>query len=247
MDKFGPFKPDEETIESWLDEFEARLLCHNIHACDNKRHWCQALVGEAGRSIIKKLPPRSTWNQIKQELVDVLGEANPRERAFDRLVHYKTSDKGLGEIAVDIMTKASKATDDVEMQHKLGLKAFLQGIPESISKELRRKHLVSVREALEEARFLQRVQEEENGGKDRVLVMDNEKKKSCDCEALIEECIKRLGRRSVWNDTRERPRARKGKCWGCGEEGHFIMQCPSVTKDQTGRPRAVRDNQQGNE
>ena len=60
MDKFGPFKPDEEPIEAWLDALEVRLLCHNIQACDKKRLWCQALVGEAGLNMIKKLPVRAT-------------------------------------------------------------------------------------------------------------------------------------------------------------------------------------------
>ena len=98
MDKFEPFKPDEETIESWLDALEARLLCHNIQPCDKKRQWCQALVGEAGRNIIKKVPLRATWDQIKQELIDVLGETNPKDRAFDKLLNYKAGDKGLGEM-----------------------------------------------------------------------------------------------------------------------------------------------------
>ena len=115
MEKYGAYKPDEETIEAWLDGFEARLLCHDIVSNDRKRHWCQALVGEAGRNILKKLPLRATWAQVKQELIDVLGEANPRDRAFDILVNYRAGDKGLGEIAADIIAKAIKATDDAEM------------------------------------------------------------------------------------------------------------------------------------
>ena len=81
MEKFEQFKPDEETIESWLDGFEARLLCHNIQTGEKKRNWCQALVGEAGRSIIKKLPRAAIWDEVKRELCDVLGEADPKERA----------------------------------------------------------------------------------------------------------------------------------------------------------------------
>ena len=57
--------------------------------------------------------------------------------------------------------KASKATDDAEMQLKLGLKAFMKAVPEIIGRDLRRKRFGSVREALEEARFLQWVQEYE--------------------------------------------------------------------------------------
>ena len=125
MEKFGPFKPDEKTIESWLDAFEARLLCHNINACDRKRNWCQALVGEAGRSIIRRLPPRATWDEIKQELSNVLGERNPKDQAFDTLLNYKSSNKGLGELATEIIAKAVKATENTEVQNRLGLKAFI--------------------------------------------------------------------------------------------------------------------------
>ena len=140
MEKFEQFKPDEEIIESWLDGFEARLLCHNIQTCEKNRNWCHALVGEAGRSIIKKLPHAATWDEVKRELRDVLGEGDPKQRA---------KDKGLGEIAADIITKAARATDDVAMQAKLGLKAILKAITESIGRELRRKHFQSVWEVLQ--------------------------------------------------------------------------------------------------
>ena len=65
-----------------MDGFEARLLCHSIQTCEKKRNWCQALVGEAGHSIIKKLPHAATWDEVKRELCDVLGEADPKERAI---------------------------------------------------------------------------------------------------------------------------------------------------------------------
>ena len=133
MEKYEQFRPDEETIESWLDGFEARLLCHNIQSCEKKRNWCQALVGEPGRSIIKKLPRTATWDEVKKELCDVLGEADPKERAIEGLLQYKPKDIGLGKIAADIITKAARATDDVDMQARLGLKAFLKIVPESIA------------------------------------------------------------------------------------------------------------------
>ena len=66
-----------------------------------------------------------------------MGEVDPKGVAFEELVSYKPGEKGLGEIAADILTKASRATDDAEMQHKLGLKAFLKAVPEGIGRELR--------------------------------------------------------------------------------------------------------------
>ena len=251
MDKFGPFKSDEETIESWLDAFEARLLCHNISNNEAKRNWCSALVGEAGRSIIKKLPPRSTWNQVKHELTEVLGEPNPKERAFDKLLSYRPGNKGLGEIASDVMTKASTATEDIDVQHRLGLKAFLSAIPARLGKELRRKHLRTVKEALEEARFLERVEMEETG-KESVLTVEADKRTApASQEELVEACMKRLEAQTVGRRRRPDQQAKQGNqakrklvCWCCNEPGHGISNCPVVSANRAAQEQV---NQQGNE
>ena len=84
-----------------------------------------------------------------------MGEDNPKKRAFEILCNYKPKGKDLGEMATDIMAKAAIATYDTDLQTQLGLKAFLQAVPRNIGRELRRKHLDSVKEALDEARFLQ--------------------------------------------------------------------------------------------
>ena len=100
-------------------------------------------MGEAGRSIIWKLPHTATWDEIQKELCDVLGETDPKERAIEGLLKYKPKDIGLGGIAADIIVKAARATDDVDMQARLGLKAFLKVVPERIGRELRRMHFQS--------------------------------------------------------------------------------------------------------
>ena len=100
---------------------------------------------EAGNSIIEKLPQAATWVEIKEELCSVLGDGEPKKRVFEILSQYKPKGKGLGEMATDIMAKAVIATNDADLQTQLGLKAFLQNVPESIGRELRRKHFGSVR------------------------------------------------------------------------------------------------------
>ena len=140
---------------------EIRLLCNNITAADRKRNWCRSLVGEAGNSIIEKLPQSADWTEIKKELCSVLGEGDPKRRAFEVLSSYKPKGKGLGVMATEIMAKAALATSDADLQTQLGLKAFLQAVPRNIGRELRRRHFDSVKEALKEARFLQSVEEDE--------------------------------------------------------------------------------------
>ena len=172
MEEYEKYNPDEETIEAWLKGFEIRLLCNNITAADHKRNWCRALVGKVGNSVIEKLPQAATWVEIKAELCSVLSDGEPKKRAFKILSLYKPKSKGLGEMATDIMTKAAIATNDADLQTQLGLKAFLQNVPKSIGRELRRRHFASVREALQEARFLQSVEEDEDHDNGKVFTVD---------------------------------------------------------------------------
>ena len=133
VDKYDKYNPDEETIEAWLKDFEIRLLCHNIWEADLKRNWCMSLVGEAGNSIIEKLPQSAVWTEIKKELCSVLGEGDPKKRAFEVLSRYKPKGKGLGEMATDIMAKAALATNDAGLQTQLGSRRFFRLYPETLA------------------------------------------------------------------------------------------------------------------
>ena len=223
MDKYERYNPDEETIEAWLKGFEIRLLCNNITAADRKRNWCRALVGDTGNSVIERLPQAATWVEIKEELCSVLGDGEPKKRAFEILSQYKPRGKGLGEMAFDIMAKAAIATNDADLQTQLGLKAFLQNVPESIGHELRRRHFASVREALAEARFLQSVEEDEDRRKGKVFTVKEEVKPveepKVDLNQVVEACMKQLQALQANKKQSERPRsARKRlRCWCCRE------------------------------
>ena len=174
MEQYEKYNPDEETIEAWLKGFEIRLLCNNITAADSNCNWCRALVDEAGNSVIEKLPQAATWVEIKAELCSILGDGEPKKRAYEILSRYKPKSKGLGEMATDIMAKAAIATNDADLQTRLGLKAFLQNVPESIGRELRQRHFASVREALQEARFLQSVEEDKDRDNGKVFTVEAE-------------------------------------------------------------------------
>ena len=211
-------------------------------------------MGEAGRSIIRKLPRTATWDEVKRELCDVLGEADPKERAIEGLLKYKCKDIGLGGIAADIIAKVARATDDVDMRARLGLKAFLKVVPESIGRELRRMHFQSVREALLEAKFLQKVQDSENleEGKVLTVVREEEKPKGnrVDLEHVVGECLKQLQAQANLGSKNERPgNAVRGKsrCWCCGEEGHMLMQCPTVKRNRAAQSEATRPRKSENQ
>ena len=253
MDKYSKYNPDEETIEAWLKGFEIRLLCNNITAADRKHNWCRSLVGEAGNSIIEKLPQTATWAEVKEELCSVLGEGDPKKRAFEILSNYKPKGKGLGEMATDIMAKASLATNDADLQTQLGLKAFLQALPRNIGRELRRRHFESVKEALEEARFLQSVEEEENGESGKIFTVESEgkppaEKPRVDIQQIVEACMKQMQAQQNRKEQSERPRPfrRRHRCWCCGEEGHTLRECPIIQQNKTAFFRQSADDQTEN-
>ena len=238
MDKYDKYNPDEETIEAWLKGFEIRLLCNNITAADRKRNWCRSLVGEAGNSIIEKLPQSADWTEVKKELCSVLGEGDPKKRAFEVLSSYKPKGKGLGEMATDIMAKASLATSDADLQTQLGLKAFLQVVPRNIGRELRRRHFNSVKEALVEVRFLQSVEEEENCGSGKIFTVEREsleEELKVEIKQIVKDCIKEMQAQQPRQERSERPRSSRKKlwCWYCREAGHLMKGCPVMQQDRT--------------
>ena len=211
------------------------------------QEYCTSLIQEENI----KIP--ATWDEIQKEFCDVLGETDPKDRAIEGLLKYKPKDIGLGGIAADIIAKAARATDDVDMQARLGLKSFLQVVPESTGRELRRKHFQSVWEALLEAKFLQKVQDNENLEAGKVLNVGKEEEKpkenKVDLEHVVCECLKQLQAQANLTSKNEQPGKAvrgKGRCWCCGEEGHVMMQCPTVKRNRAALSEATRPKRSKN-
>ena len=200
------------------------------------------------------MPSGSTWVRTKQELTNILGEANPKDKASETLSNYKPVDKRLCEIASDIMTLASKATDDRETQTKIGLDAFYQAVPQDIGKELRRRQFTYIQEALTEAKLLQWLQEDEVLEEEQVCTVKNEdESKEVPSEKdSVEDCIKRWEAMGLFGGKRERPSSGGRQpssggsgCWSCGDKGHLVRQCPIVIRNKTAQGRVVRNKKQG--
>ena len=135
MEKFEKYNPDEETIEVWLKSFEIRLLCTiNITAADRKRNWCRSLVGEAGNLIIEALPQAATWPEIKEELCSVLGENDPKGRAFENLLSYKPRGKSWGKWPQISWLKLLLPPMIPTCRRSLGLRYFSRLCPETLAR-----------------------------------------------------------------------------------------------------------------
>ena len=216
-------------------------------------HWCRALLGEAGNSIIEKLPLGTPWAEVKAELCSVLGDGEPKKRAFEILTRYKPKSKGLGEMASDIMAKAAIATNDANLQMQLGLKTFLQAVPRNIGQELCRRHFNSVKEALDEARFLQSVEEDEDRDSGKIFTVEAGAKPpveepKVDIQQIVEACMKQMQAQQPKKEQSERPRSsrRKLMCWCCGEEGHTLKECPIIQQNRAAYSKQPTEEQAEN-
>ena len=196
-------------------------------------------MGEAGNSTIEKLPLATPWAEVKAELCSVLGDGEPKKRAFEILSSYKPKSKGLGEMASDLMAQAAIATNDADLQTQLGLKAFLQAVPRNIGRELCRRHFNSVKEALDEARFLQSVEKDEDRDNGKIFTVEAVAKPPVEepkvnIQQIVEACMKQMQAQQPKKEQSERPISsrRKLRCWCCGEEGHTLKECPIIQQNR---------------
>ena len=69
------------------------------------------------------------------------------------------------------------------------------------------------------------------------------KENRVDLEQVVGECLKQLQAQANVGGKNKRPRnAVRGKfrCWCCGEEGHFLMQCPTVKRNRAAKNEATQ-------
>ena len=97
----------------------------------------------------------------------------------------------------------------------------------------------SVREALEEARFLQSVEEDEDCDNGKVFTVEAETKQSAeepkvDINQIVEACMKQMQALQPNKEQSKRPRStrKKLRCWCCGEEGHTLKECPVIQQNR---------------
>ena len=211
MEKLGELDTDSQSVEDWLEIFEARADCLGINQVDRKLKWCRSVIGGVGRKILKTLPPRASWDEAKQELRRFLGEEDSQSVAWRKIRRYKAEGKSLGEIASDVLGLANLAAGEADVRQKLAVDAFLEAVPWKYSLELKKKQVDSVEEALQEIKLLKLLEEEEEDHRSKTLVQQ---------EVQYQASAKEPTRASGFGPSR-----REITCWACGKKGHIMRNC----------------------
>ena len=165
-----------------------------------------------GRRILKGLSGGSSWEEAKQELRRYLGEGDSHAAAWKKLRGYKAKGKCYGEIASEVRELAVRAADEEDVRERLAVEAFLGAIPWPFAKEILLKKIENLEEALEEARTRRAIEAEEEGRKRTVHA-------AAEWETMV-------GQGQNVGPRRDRRPRRDPVCWGCGELGHVLRECP---------------------
>ena len=208
MDKLPEFN-SEEDIEEWIEVFECRAASSKVKDDKSKIQWCRSVIGNVGCRILKGLPDGAQWRKANAKLRKYLGEDNPKSAAWKTFGGYKAKGKCFGEIASEVKELVEKAADEEDVHEKLAVEAFLGAIPWYFAHEIRVKRIDSLKEALEEAKLCQTLEEEEDSRK-RV-------------QAATEDL--RPARQEEGQRTKEARKGRRGPvCCGCGEPRHVLKK-----------------------
>ena len=162
MDKVEEFAGGEESIEDWLDGLEAKMEAVDIRGDVRKIKWCKARIGSTGLQVLKGIEPINSWDQAKTELKRYFGDDDAMDTAWRNLEYYHSDSKSLGEIAAEVAKYARKASREEYTQQRLALRAFINAVPKNIGNKLREKRITTLKKALEEAKYLQTLQEEKD-------------------------------------------------------------------------------------
>ena len=183
----------------------------------------------------KGLADDATWETAKTALKRYLGEEDPKREAWRKLQKFKAMGKSLGAIATEVESLSKLVTTDNEVQERMAVEAFLGAIPWKIAKQIRRKKVEKIKEALSEARFLSSLlEEEEEREREEKLkqaeALVSEKERSTIPRDESPRTPQNYARKP--SRTPQRRRRREIRCWGCQQPGHILKDCDSWNKFQ---------------
>ena len=232
------FAGGDDSIEDWLDGLEAKLEALDVRGDVRKIKWCKARIGSTGLQVLKGIEPINSWEQAKAELKRYFGDDDAMDTAWRNLEYFHSGSKSLGEIAAEVAKYARRASREEYTQQRLAVRAFINAVPRSMGDKLREKRITTLKKALEEAKYLQTLQEEKDRNKPvhtvevrrqieepgDVLEMQTQTYGAREATGLPQR-FRRNAEASYPPKERGFRRPRRTECWTCGETGHFAREC----------------------
>ena len=93
--------------------------------------------------MLRGLDGGNNWDNVKTELIRYFGEEDSKAAAWRKLKQYDAGQKGVGEIAADVLSFARAAATEDDVRERLAVDAFLGAIPWEVARELKKKKIAN--------------------------------------------------------------------------------------------------------
>ena len=90
----------QHVLSNWLTELDQRFQLREVGEDTNKITWCQLLIGATGSSILSSLDEEAFWEDAKEALLTRLSIGSVRDEAWAALKNPKKGSKDIVELNV---------------------------------------------------------------------------------------------------------------------------------------------------
>ena len=213
--------------DEFIMQFETCADINGWHEVEMGQHLFVNLEGEARSFIVSLRLPRLEYQVLVRKLEGWFGSVD-RQESFRSQLQNRRRQQGEAatSYASDMGCLVARAYPGYpeEILRQMTLKALLDGLPEGdLKHEIQMLNPQSVETAV---RLIERWENSSRKGRPQVRAVGEEKPtEQGDQGALLSKILEML--MSLGAKPAREPKKRfTGKCYGCGEEGHFKYNCP---------------------
>ena len=136
--QIAPWNPEEGNIKDWVENFELWFGLQKDLKDNQKVGAYHLTVGKGARSTLKLLPEASTCDEIRQKLLDELGDKDPQAIAERKLSTLQKHEQTCRELARQARTLAEEAFPGTPqaIRDRQALQAFLRSLPTKLRREM---------------------------------------------------------------------------------------------------------------
>ena len=224
----------QHVLSDWLAELDQCFQLGEVGEDTNKITWCQLLIGATGSGILSSLDEAATWEEAKEALLTRLGIGSVRDKAWATLKNLKKGAKDIVELAGEVEKLAKRLHPrDEEAAERHAVDALLGALVKTLATEVQKLGYRTMEDVVAAARRIEKILEEQTDSKmerlvnsmqDQIRILHAQAPPAAPARHIYQDYGKEP---NFYRSSRRQMDRRPPRCFLCGEEGHFVSNCPA--------------------